>query len=101
MIGVWHEGDTLVLRLYIQPRASRDHIASAHGDEIKVAITAPPVDGQANSHLIRFLAKEFGVAKSRVILEKGNCGAINRSGSTSPGKFPSPSHVYWTLPEPP
>ncbi len=42
--------DGLVLRLYIQPKASRDSIVGVHGDELKVAITAPPVDGQANAH---------------------------------------------------
>ena len=54
----------LVLRLYIQPKASRDSIVGLHGDEVKVAITAPPVDGQANSHLVKFLGKQFRVAKS-------------------------------------
>lgn len=38
--------DGLVLRLYIQPKASRDSIVGLHGDELKVAITAPPVDGR-------------------------------------------------------
>lgn len=42
--------DGLVLRLYIQPKASRDSIVGVHGDELKVAITAPPVDGRANAH---------------------------------------------------
>lgn len=41
--------DGLVLRLYIQPKASRDSIVGVHGDELKVAITAPPVDSQANA----------------------------------------------------
>lgn len=50
--------DGLVLRLYIQPKASRDSIVGLHGDELKVAITAPPVDGQANAHLVKFLAKQ-------------------------------------------
>lgn len=58
--------DGLVLRLYIQPKASRDSIVGLHGDEVKVAITAPPVDGQANSHLVKFLGKQFRVAKSQL-----------------------------------
>ena len=62
--------DGLVLRLYIQPKASRDTIVGLHGDELKVAITAPPVDGQANAHLTKYLAKQFRVAKSQVIIEK-------------------------------
>ena len=66
--------DGLVLRLYIQPKASRDSIVGVHGDELKVAITAPPVDGQANAHLVKFLAKQFRVAKSQVLIEKGELG---------------------------
>lgn len=70
---VWVHQD-LRLRLYIQPKASRDDWAGVHGDELKVAITAPPVDGQANAHLQKFLAKSFKVAKSAVIIEKGELG---------------------------
>lgn len=66
--------DGLVIRLYIQPKASRDQIIGVHGDELKVAITAPPVDGQANAHLVKFLAKQFKVAKSNVTIEKGELG---------------------------
>lgn len=66
--------DGLAIRLYIQPKASRDQIIGLHGDELKVAITAPPVDGQANAHLIKFIAKQFKVAKSNVTIEKGELG---------------------------
>ncbi len=45
MNAVTVNDDGLVLRLYIQPKASRDSIVGLHGDEVKVAITAPPVDG--------------------------------------------------------
>lgn len=68
--------DGLVLRLYIQPKASRDSIVGLHGDELKVAITAPPVDGQANSHLVKFLGKQFRVAQS--LLRRASLAAINR-----------------------
>lgn len=88
MIAVWRDGDALVLRLYIQPRASRDLIAGVHGDEIKVAITAPPVDGQANAHLIRFLAKEFGVAKSSVAIMKGELGRHKQLSIDLPRRIP-------------
>ncbi len=74
--------DGLVLRLYIQPKASRDSIVGVHGDKLKVAITAPPVDGQANAHLVKFLAKQFRVAKSQVLIEKASWAAISKLKSS-------------------
>ncbi|MDD7425897.1 MAG: DUF167 family protein, partial [[Actinobacillus] rossii] len=34
-------------------------------------ITAPPIDGAANAHLLKYLSKVFKVPKSTIILEKG------------------------------
>ncbi|WP_432280114.1 DUF167 family protein [Shewanella aestuarii] len=64
----------VILNVYVQPKASRDQVIGIHGDELKVAITAPPVDGKANAHLIKFIAKLFKVAKSDVSLLKGDFG---------------------------
>jgi uncharacterized protein (TIGR00251 family) len=83
--------DGLVLRLYIQPKASRDSIIGLHGDELKVAITAPPVDGQANAHLVKFLAKQFRVAKNQVLIEKGELAAINKSKLPIRNRYLRPS----------
>lgn len=83
-------GDGLVLRLYIQPKASRDQIVGLHGDELKVAITAPPVDGQANAHLLKFIAKQFRVAKSQVVIEKGELGRHKQLRISQPQQFPEP-----------
>ncbi|WP_454124523.1 DUF167 family protein YggU [Kosakonia sp. Marseille-Q7440] len=81
--------DGLVLRLYIQPKASRDAIIGLHGDEVKVAITAPPVDGQANAHLVKFLAKQFRVAKSQVLIEKGELGRHKQIKIVHPQQIPT------------
>lgn len=72
--AVIRQDDALVIKLYVQPKASRDQIVGPHDDEIKIAITAPPVDGQANTHLIKFLSKQFKVAKSQISIEKGETG---------------------------
>lgn len=79
--------DGLVLRLYIQPKASRDSIVGLHGDEVKVAITAPPVDGQANSHLVKFLGKQFRVAKQS-LLRKGELGRHKQVKIIHPQQIP-------------
>ncbi|MDI7417728.1 DUF167 family protein YggU [Cronobacter turicensis] len=81
--------DGLVLRLYIQPKASRDSIIGLHGDELKVAITAPPVDGQANALLVKYLAKQFRVAKSQVVIEKGELGRHKQVKIIEPQQIPT------------
>ena len=64
------DGEVL-LNCFIQVRASRNAIVGRHGDELKVALTAPPVDGKANALLIEFFAKLLGVGKSRICLRSG------------------------------
>jgi len=81
-------GDDLLIRLYIQPKASRDQIVGLHGEELKIAITAPPVDGKANAHLSKFLAKQFRVAKGQVLIEKGMQGRHKQVRIESPREIP-------------
>ena len=52
--------DGVLLSLKVQPRASRDEVGEALGNELKVKITAPPVDSAANEALVRFLAEVLG-----------------------------------------
>lgn len=68
------DGKDLLLAVYIQPRASRDEITGQHGEALRIRIAAPPVDGEANAALCRFLADVFGVAKSAVSVEAGQSG---------------------------
>jgi uncharacterized protein (TIGR00251 family) len=55
----------------VQPRASRDELAGLHGAELRIRLTAPPVDGAANEALILFLAGKLGVARSDLTLVSG------------------------------
>jgi uncharacterized protein len=90
---IW-QGDTLLLTLRVQPRASCDEIVGPHGDDsLKVRITAPPVDGKANQHLIKFLAKAFGVAKGQVTLLKGDTGRNKRFAITAPKQLPDAAGI--------
>lgn len=89
MSAVSQTPDGLVLRLYIQPKASRDCIIGLHGDELKVAITAPPIDGKANAHLVKYLAKQFRVAKSQVLVEKGELGRHKQIKIIDPQQIPT------------
>ena len=84
----------LLLRLYVQPKASRDSWQGIHGEELKLAITAPPVDGKANSHIIKLLAKQFKVAKSHVCIEKGELGRHKRVRIIAPKQLPKALEPY-------
>ncbi|WP_028489648.1 DUF167 family protein [Thiothrix lacustris] len=68
------EDDVLHLFVRVQPKASRDEFAEVQEDRIRIRITAPPVDGKANAHLVKFLAKTCGVAKSKVKIINGETG---------------------------
>lgn len=54
-----------------QPGAKRSAVLGLHGDRIRIAIQAPPVDGKANEALERFLAELLGVPRSRVAVTAG------------------------------
>ena len=58
------DGEDLLLAVHLQPKASKDEFAGLHGDRLKIRLTAPPVEGKANAHLMAFLAKAFGVPNS-------------------------------------
>ncbi|WP_159739259.1 DUF167 family protein YggU [Vibrio atypicus] len=86
--AAWFDGEDLILRLYIQPKASRDKLVGLHGEELKVAITAPPVDGKANAHLSKYLAKQFKVAKGLINIEKGELGRHKQLRIIAPTLIP-------------
>lgn len=69
----WQEA-TLILRLKVQPRASRNAWGEVLGDRIKLYLTTPPVEGKANAAVIAFIAEAFGVAKAQVHLHRGQMG---------------------------
>lgn len=62
------------LRVRVSPRASRDEVAGERDGALVVRLTAPPVEGQANAALVRFLARRLGVAASTVSVARGAKG---------------------------
>ena len=61
----------VVLKVQVQPRASRDEVVGPHGEALKIRITAPPVAGAANNHLLKFLAKKLQVTRSQMSIASG------------------------------
>ena len=60
-----------VIPFWIQPKASRNKIMGLYGDKIKLAITAPPVDGKANKEVCKIVAKLLKVPKTSVSIVSG------------------------------
>jgi uncharacterized protein (TIGR00251 family) len=64
--------DGLLLAVKVQPRASRNEVLGAAGAELRVRITAPPVDSAANDGLIRFLAEVLQCGRNQLELVRGH-----------------------------
>jgi uncharacterized protein (TIGR00251 family) len=86
----WYQwdGEDLTLAVYVQPRASRDSIEGTHGERLKIRLMAPPVEGRANEHLLRFLASVFGVPRRQVTLLAGTNGRNKRIRIERPSRLP-------------
>jgi uncharacterized protein (TIGR00251 family) len=70
---------SVVLRLYVQPRSSKNELAGLHDGALKLRLTTPPVDGKANKAVLVFLARLLGVPKSSLSLisgQKNRCKQI-------------------------
>lgn len=63
--GVW-------LAVKVQSRASRNEVGEALGNELKVKVTAPPVDSAANEALIRFLAEKLKCPRGYIRILRGH-----------------------------
>ena len=60
-----------MLAVKLQPRASKNEIGDALGAELKIKVTAPPVDAAANQALIELLAEKLGCSRGKVELIRG------------------------------
>ena len=66
--------DALIVDIQVVPRASRNAVGPMVGDRLRVAVTAPPVDGAANAAVIEALAEAFGVRRAAVAIIRGERG---------------------------
>ena len=66
------QADGVLLFVKLQPRASANEISGALGNELKIKVTAPPVDAAANEALLRLLADTFECGRNQVELLRGH-----------------------------
>ena len=62
---------SLLLKIIVQPKASKNEITGLHDDALKLRLTTPPVEGRANKAVIAFLAKRLHLPKSSISIKSG------------------------------
>lgn len=63
--------DGVYLAVKLQPRASKNEIAGPLGNELKIKVTAPPVEAAANQALVELLAEKLDCSRGAVNLVRG------------------------------
>lgn len=63
--------DGIRLGVQVQPRSSRNQVVGEQDGCLKVKLTAPPVEGEANQALINFLAQVLAIPKKSICIVKG------------------------------
>lgn len=69
------DGPDVLVRVKAVPGASRDVLRGRLGDRLKIAISAPPEGGKANTAIIRLLARTLGIPARSIELETGHSSA--------------------------
>lgn len=83
------DGDTLVLNILGTPSAKKDAIGKAKGKQLKVSVTAAPVAGKATDHMVRFLAREFGVTAKDIEVVFGRYNVNKQLRIKAPKQLPA------------
>ncbi len=71
-LPIQEKADGVIIKIFVQPKASKNAVAGLHGDALKVRLTAPPVDGAANKMCLKFLGKTFGLPPSALEIVSGH-----------------------------
>ena len=74
MLDVRQEGKAVLFKVRVQPRASKNELAGFFEGALRVRVTAPPVEGEANEACRSLLAKILNVPKSGVEIVSGRKG---------------------------
>ncbi len=71
-----HDGQRgAALTVRVTPRARRTEVAGILEDgTLRIRVTAPPLEGRANTALVDYLAEVLGIRKSRIEIVAGEKG---------------------------
>jgi len=83
------DGDILILNILGTPNAKTDKIGKPKGNQLKVNAAAVPRGGKATDHMVKFLAKEFGVKVADIEVVFGRMNVNKQLRITAPTKLPT------------
>jgi len=89
----WQSSE-LVLSCRVQPKASKDTFGEIADDSVKIFISAPPIDGKANQHLIKFLSRQFKTAQCNIKIESGAGARQKRIRICAPKRLPPELNLF-------
>ncbi|MEK6590166.1 MAG: DUF167 domain-containing protein [Nitrospinota bacterium] len=64
--------NNVILGVRVQPRSSKNEVCGVFKDEIKIKLTSPPIDGEANEGLREFLSDILGISKGQIEIISGH-----------------------------
>ncbi len=64
--------ESCILRVRVQPKASRNQVVGYDEGTLRLRVTAPPTDGKANTAVVKLLSNALGVSKSRIAIVRGH-----------------------------
>ena len=70
--------DGVAFWIHVTPRARRESVGGTHGEALRIAVSAPPLGGEANAACVRALARALGVGRAAVDLDPASRGRRKR-----------------------
>lgn len=86
--AVVRDGPDLLLSVRVIPGATREEVVAEAGF-IRVKVHEQAHDGKANKRLVKVLGKLFGVARSAVIIERGQTARTKTVRVRAPTQLPA------------
>ncbi len=71
-MAIQRDGESIILHIIVQPKASEDRIVGLQGDALKVKVAAPPTGGKANQRLTKVLAEGLNITQSNIEIIRGH-----------------------------
>lgn len=78
MIPINESAGSISFAVKVHPRAKKNGITGELGDALKLALTAPPIEGKANDACIEFFANLLKLPRSSVTIAAGQSSRNKR-----------------------